>query len=133
MNEDRDDQGSNSSNAESESLDLDQPKASGVQKSPEISNAPEKQATEEDYITGQENVDADQGNLLCFDLSDFFGKEYMSFLDSIEPHQALHTQPSVAIDNRQIIWKPISSNHCRSTTNTLLVHSSYHSNEKHYL
>ena len=32
--EDRDDQGSDSSNAEFESLDLDQPEASGVQKSP---------------------------------------------------------------------------------------------------
>ena len=92
-----DDEDSDSSNVESESLDLDHPEASGVQKSPEISNAPEKQDAEEDYVPGQENVDADQGNLLNFDLSEFFGSEYLSFLDSSEPHQATLSKPSVAI------------------------------------
>ena len=41
------------------SLDLDQPEASGVHKSPEITNAPEVQAVEEDYVPGQEHVDAE--------------------------------------------------------------------------
>ena len=34
---------------------------------------------------------ADVGNILNFDFSDFFGKEYLTFLDSTEPHQATHT------------------------------------------
>ena len=36
-------------------------------------------------------------NLLNFDLADFFGSEYLSLLDSNEPHLATHTEPSVAI------------------------------------
>ena len=95
--EDQDDQGSDSSNVESESLDLDQPEASGIQKSPEITKAPAGQVSEEVYIPEQQSEAADEGNLLNFDLGDFFGSEYLSFLDSTEPHQALHTQPSVGI------------------------------------
>ena len=87
-NEGGDDEDYDSSHAEHESLDLDQPESSGVQKSPEIANAPEVQAAEEDYVLGQENVDTEHGNLLNFDLSEFFGSEYLSFLDSSEPHYA---------------------------------------------
>ena len=43
----------------------------------------------------------DQGNLLNFDLSEFFGSEYLSFLESYEPHQASLTKPSVANPLRQ--------------------------------
>ena len=38
-----------------------------------------------------------QGNILNFDLSDFFGSEYLSFLDSIEPTSFSLSEPSVAI------------------------------------
>ena len=38
-----------------------------------------------------------QGNLLNFDLSEFFRSEYLSFLDSSEPHQVSLSKPSVAI------------------------------------
>ena len=52
---------SDSSNAQFESLDLDQPGTSGVQKSPEITNAPEVEVAEEAYVPGQETVDAETG------------------------------------------------------------------------
>ena len=95
--EDADDQDSDSNNVESESLDLDQPEASGVQKSPEVIKAPEGQVSEKVYIPEEQAETTDEGNLLNFDLSDFFGSEYLSFHDSSKPHQATHTEPSVAI------------------------------------
>ena len=80
-----------------ESPDLDQPESSGVQKSPEVIIAPEGQVSEEVYIPGEQERTSDEGNLLTFDLSEFFGSEYLSFLDSSDPYQASHTKPSVAI------------------------------------
>ena len=80
-----------------ESLDLDQPEASGVQKSPENEILPEVEVAEEAYNPGSSTQTVDEGNLLNFDLGDFFGNEYLSFLDSNEPHQPTHTKPSVAI------------------------------------
>ena len=42
---------------------------------------------------------ADEGNLINFDLNEFFRSEYLSFLDSSEPHQTTNTKPSVAIQS----------------------------------
>ena len=91
--DEEDDQDNDTPNAETESLDLDQFDASGVQKSPKATRAPEGQVSEEVYIHVQQAGTADEGNLLNFDLSEFFESEYLSFLDSFEPHQATHTKP----------------------------------------
>ena len=106
--EEQNDQDSDSSNAELESLDLDQPKDSGVQKSPEKEITPEVEITTEGYNPGCPARNADDGNLLNFDLKDFFGKEYLSFLDSNEPHQAQHIpEPSVAIGTGKESGNPL--------------------------
>ena len=79
-------------------LNLDQPEASGVLKSPQEEITPVVEVAEEDYNPGSPSHNAEEGNLLNFDLADFFGKEYLSFLDSTEPHQAKHTrEPSLAL------------------------------------
>ena len=75
--DEEDDQDSDSPNAESESLDLDQPKTSGVPKSPEVTRAPGGQVSEEVYIHVQQVGAADEGNLLNFDVIEFFGSEYL--------------------------------------------------------
>ena len=95
--EERDDGDSDSSPAQSESLDLDQPGPSGVQKSPEMSKTPEASVVEDVVPHAQALVNTDQGNLLSFDLSEFFGSEYLSFLDSFDPSTLPISQPSVAI------------------------------------
>ena len=97
-NEGGDNEDSDSSIAQSESLDLDQPGTSSLQKSPEITNTPEVEVAEADYVPGQEAVNPIQGNILNFDLSEFFGSEYLSFLDSFERTQFSLSKPSVTID-----------------------------------
>ena len=82
---------------ESESLDLDQTGASSLQKTPEITNTAEGEVVEAEYVPGQEAVNPIQGNILNFDLSEFFGSEYLSFLDSSEPTSFSLSEPSVAI------------------------------------
>ena len=47
--------------AQSESLDLDQPGTSSLQKSPVITNSPEVEVAEADYVPGQEVVNTDTG------------------------------------------------------------------------
>ena len=100
-NEEGDDEDSDSSNAQFKSLDLDQQGTSGVQKSPEISKAHEVEVSEADYVPGQEAVNTEQGNVLNFDLSEFFRSEYLSFLDSSDP-----TQLSLALSPQ---WSSIPS------------------------
>ena len=79
------DQPSDSYNAESESLGLDQQDASGMDVNPEDEVMPQVELTEEVYNPGKPTQDADEGNLLNFDLADFFGAEYLSILDLTEP------------------------------------------------
>ena len=88
-----DDEDNDSSTTQSESLDLDQTGTSGLQKSPEISNTPEAE-----YVPGQEVVNQIHGDILNFDLSEFFGSEYLSFLDSSEPTQLSFSEPSMDVD-----------------------------------
>ena len=92
-----DDQGSDSSTAQSESLNLDQTGASTLSKTPEITNTVEGEVAETKYVPGQEVVNPIQGNILNFDLSEFFGSEYLSFLHSSEPTSFSLSKPSVAI------------------------------------
>ena len=87
---------------------------------PEDEVRPQVEVAEEEYNPGKPAQDADEGNLLNFDLADFFGAEYLSLLDSTKPHLATHTtEPSVVVGSNKRIWKPTSSNHCRRTTNTI--------------
>ena len=59
---------------------------------------PQAKVAEKEYIPGQQTQEADEGNLLNFDLADFFRVEYLSLLDSSEPHLAKYTpEPTVAI------------------------------------
>ena len=53
----------------------------------------------EAYNPGSPVQTADEGNLLNFDLNEFFGNEHLSFLDSSDPHRATHTKPSVGIQS----------------------------------
>ena len=92
-----DDQGIDSTTARSESMDLDQTGANNVPKTPENTNTAEGGVAEKEYIPGQEAINPIQGNILNFDLSEFFGSEYLSFLDSIEPTSFSLSEPSVAI------------------------------------
>ena len=55
------------------------------------------EVAEAEYVPGQETVNPIQGNILNFDLSEFFGSEYLFFLDSSEPTSFSLSEPSVAI------------------------------------
>ena len=92
-----DDQDIDSTTAQSESMDLDQAGASSLPKTPDntIFEGGEVAATE--HVPGQSPANPIQGNILNFDLSDFFGSEYLSFLDSTEPTSFSLSEPSVAI------------------------------------
>ena len=86
-----DDQGNDSTSAQSESLNLDQTGAS-----PETNTA-EGGVAEVEYVPGQSTVNPIQGNIFIFDLSDFFGSEYLSFLNSTEVTSFSLSEPSMAI------------------------------------
>ena len=92
-----DDQGIDSTTAQSESMVLDQAGASSLPKTPDntINEGEEVAATE--YVPEQSPANPIPGNNLTFDLSDFFGSEYLSFLDSTEPTSFSLSEPSVAI------------------------------------
>ena len=86
--EGEDDQGNDSTTAQSESLNLDQT-GQAVYKRPLRLNTAEGGVAEAEYVPGQSTVNPIQGNILNFDLSDFFGSEYLSFLDSTEVTSSL--------------------------------------------
>ena len=92
-----DDQGIDSTTAQSESMVLDQAGESSLPKTPDntIIEGGEVAATE--YVPEQSPANPIPGNNLTFDLSDFFGSEYLSFLDSTEPTSFSISEPSVAI------------------------------------
>ena len=104
--EEGDDGDSDSSPAQSGSLDLDQPGPSGVHKSPEMTNTPEAPVAEEFIAPEQAPINKDQVNLLNFDLSEFFGSEYLSFLDSFDPSTLPISQPSMAISTSNEFGNP---------------------------
>ena len=66
----------------------------------------EVEVAEEVYILGKPAQGANEGNLLNFDLTDFFGAEYLSLLDSTDPYLATHTEPSVAIGSSKESGNP---------------------------
>ena len=82
-------------------MNLDQAGASNVPKTPENTITAEGGVVEAEYVPGQSSVNPIQGNILNFDLSDFFGSEYLSFLDSTEVTSFSLSEPSVAIPVEQ--------------------------------
>ena len=80
-----DDQDIDSPTVQSESMVHDQTGASSLPKSPVN---PDTQGGEEaatDYVPEQSSANPNPGSNLTFELSDFFGSEYLAFLDSTEP------------------------------------------------
>ena len=58
-----------------------------------MSKTPEASVVEDVVPPTQAPVNTNQGNLLSFDLSEFFGSEYLSFLDSFDPLLSLSLSP----------------------------------------
>ena len=92
-----DDQGIDSTTAQSESMDLDQAGESSLPKTPENTINIEGEVVDPEYVPGQSSANPIQGNILNFDLSDFFGSEYLSFIDFTEPTSFSLSKPSVVI------------------------------------
>ena len=69
----------------------------------------EVEVAEEVYIPAKLAQDADEGNLINFELADIFGAKYMSLLDYTEPRFATHTEPSVAIGSGKESGNPLVS------------------------
>ena len=92
-----DDQDIDSSNAQSESMVQDQTGASSLSKSPVNPDTQGGEAAEAEYVPEQSPANPISGSNLTFELSEFFGSEYLAFLDSTEPTSLPMTEPSVAI------------------------------------
>ena len=92
-----DDQGIDSTTAQYESMVLDQAWASSLPKTSDNTIFEGGEVAETEYVPEQSPANPIQGNNLNFDLSDFFGSEYLSFLDSTEPTSFSLSEPSVAI------------------------------------
>ena len=86
-----DDQDIDSSNAQSESMGLDQTWASSLPKSPINPDTQGGEAVE------QSPANPISGSNLTFELSEFFGSDNLAFLDSTEPTSLPISEPSVAI------------------------------------
>ena len=100
--EEDDDEGGNdqdidSSNAQSESMVQDQTGASSLSKSLVNPDTQGGEAAEAEYVPEQSPANPISGSNLTFELSEFFGSGYLSFLDSTEPTSLPMTEPSVAI------------------------------------
>ena len=92
-----DDQDIDSSNAQSESMGLDQAGASSLPKSPVNPDTQGGEAAAAEYVPEQSPANPISGSNLTFELSEFFGSEYLAFLDSTEPTSLPMSEPSVAI------------------------------------
>ena len=92
-----DDQDIDSSNAQSESMGLDLAGASSLPKSPVNPNTQGGKAAAAEYVPEQSPANPISGSNMTFDLREFFGSEYLAFLDSTEPTSLPMSEPSVAI------------------------------------
>ena len=91
-----DDQGTDSPSAQSESVAHDQAGATSLPKSPANTETQGGEAAEGSYVPEQSPANP-SGSNLTFNLSEFFGSDYLAFLDSTEPTSLPLTKPSVAI------------------------------------
>ena len=94
--EEGDDQGTGSPTAQSESVAHDQAGATSLPKSPAPTETQGGEADEGSYVPEQSPAHP-SGSNLTFNLSEFFGSDYLAFLDSTEPSSLPLTEPSVAI------------------------------------
>ena len=92
-----DDQGTDSPTAQSESVAHDQAGATSLPKSPVNPDTQGGEAAEASYVPEQSPANPISGSNDTFNLSDFFGSDYLAFLDSTEPTSLPLTKPSVAI------------------------------------
>ena len=92
-----DDQDIDSSTAQSESMGLDQAGASFLPKTPVNPDTQGGEEAEAEYVPEQSPANPISGSNLTFELSEFFGSEYLAFLDSTKPTSLSLTEPSVAV------------------------------------
>ena len=92
-----DDQDIDSPTAQSESMGLDQVGASSLPESPVNPDTQGGEKAEAEYVPEQSPANPISGSNLTFELSEFFGSEYLAFLDSTEPTSLSLSEPSVAI------------------------------------
>ena len=104
--EEGDDQGPDSPTAQSESVAHDQAGATSLPKSPAPSEIQGGEAVEESYVPDQSPAHPTSGSNLTFTLSEFFGSDYLAFLDSTEPTSLPISTPSVAISTGNELGNP---------------------------
>ena len=104
--EEGDDQDPDSSTAQSESEVPDQAGATSLPKSPAPTNQQGGEAEEGSYIPDQSPAHPTSGSNLTFTLSEFFGSDYLAFLDSTEPTSLPISTPSVAISTGNELGNP---------------------------
>ena len=118
-----DDQDIDSTTAQSESMVLDQAGASSLPKTPVNPNTEGGEVAATGNVPEQSPVNPIPGNNLTFDLSDFFGSEYLSFLDSTEPTSFSLSEPSVAIPaGKESGIPPVLTTAEEQQTDTLFTH-----------
>ena len=105
-NEEGDDQGPDSPTAQSESVAHDQAGGTSLTKSPAPTETQGGEAAEESYVPEQSPAHPTSGSNLTFTLSEFFGSDYLAFLDSTEPTSLPITTPSVAISTGNELGNP---------------------------
>ena len=105
-NEDGDDQGTDSQTAQSESVAHDQAGGTSLTKSPAHTETQGREADEGSYIPNQSPAHPTSGSNLTFTLSEFFGSDYLAFLDSTEPTSLPISTPSVAISTGNELGNP---------------------------
>ena len=103
--EEGDDQGPDSSTAQSESEVPDQAGATSLPKSPAPTETQGREADEGSYVPGQSPAHP-SGSNLTFNLSEFFGSDYLAFLDSTEQSSLPIYTPSVAISTGNELGNP---------------------------
>ena len=103
--EEGDDQGPDSPSAQSESEVPDQAGATSLPKSPAPTKSQGREADEGSYVPGQSPAHP-SGSNLTFNLSEFFGSDYLAFLDSTEQSSLPIYTPSVAITNGNELGNP---------------------------
>ena len=103
--EEGDDQGPDSSTAQSESEVPDQAGATSLPKSPAPTESQGREADEGSYVPGQSPAHP-SGSNLTFNLSEFFGSDYLAFLDSTEQSSLPIYTPSVAISTGNELGNP---------------------------
>ena len=74
-------------------MGLNQAGASTLTKSPVNPDTQGGEVGAADYIPEQSPINPISGSNLTFELSDFFGSEYLAFLDSTEPTSLSMSEP----------------------------------------